>query len=93
MPFGVAGHWITLEDLIGNNLETLFPEMVVETCETFRVTRNAITEPHQEQANDLLQVIESALRERKFAEIVRLEVGWGMEEQHRGHAGRRTGGG
>ena len=84
LAFGDAGHWITLEDLIGNNLETLFPEMVVETCETFRVTRNAITEPNQEQANDLLQVIESALRERKFAEIVRLEVGWGMEEQHRG---------
>ncbi|WP_319587257.1 polyphosphate kinase 1 [uncultured Desulfobulbus sp.] len=84
LRFGDSGHWITLEDLIGNNLETLFPEMVVETCETFRVTRNAITEPNQEQANDLLQVIESALRERKFAEIVRLEVGWGMEEHHRG---------
>ena len=82
--FGEAGHWITLEDLIGNNLEILFPGMVVETCETFRVTRNAITEPNQEQANDLLQMIESALRERKFAEIVRLEVGWGMEAQHRG---------
>jgi len=84
LAFGEAGHWITLEDLIGNNLEMLFPGMVVETCETFRVTRNAITEPNQEQANDLLQMIESALRERKFAEIVRLEVGWGMEEQHRG---------
>lgn len=84
LTFGDAGHWITLEDLIGNNLEILFPGMVVETCETFRVTRNAITEPNQEQANDLLQMIESALRERKFAEIVRLEVGWGMEEQHRG---------
>jgi polyphosphate kinase len=84
LSFGDAGHWITLEDLIGNNLEMLFPGMVVESCETFRVTRNAITEPHQEQANDLLQMIESALRERKFAEIVRLEAGWGMEEQHRG---------
>jgi len=84
LPFGDAGHYITLEDLISNNLEILFPEMIVETCEVFRVTRNAITEPHQEQANDLLQMIESALRERKFAEIVRLEVGWGMSEQHRG---------
>lgn len=84
LSIGDTGHWITLEDLIGNNLEMLFPGMVVETCETFRVTRNAITEPNQEQANDLLQMIESALRERKFAEIVRLEVGWGMEEQHRG---------
>ena len=84
LPFGDAGHYITLEDLISNNLEILFPEMIVETCEVFRVTRNAITEPHQEQANDLLQMIESALRDRKFAEIVRLEVGWGMSEQHRG---------
>lgn len=84
LPFGDSGHYITIEDLISNNLEILFPEMVVETCETFRVTRNAITEKHQEQANDLLQMIESALRERKFAEIVRLEVGWEMLEQHRG---------
>ena len=84
LSFGTTGHYITLEDLISNNLEILFPEMIVETCEVFRVTRNAITEPHQEQANDLLQVIESALRDRKFAEIVRLEVGWGMLDQHRG---------
>ena len=84
LRFGEGANFITLEDLIGNNLETLFPGMVVETCETFRVTRNAITEPSQEQANDLLQVIESALRERKFAEIVRLEVGWGMLPEHRG---------
>jgi polyphosphate kinase len=84
LGFGESGHFIALEDLIGNNLEMLFPAMVVESCEVFRVTRNAVTEPNQEQANDLLQVIESALRERKFAEIVRLEVGWGMEESHRG---------
>ena len=84
LAFGANGHFITLEDLIANNLEQLFPEMVVESSEIFRVTRNAITEPHQEQANDLLQVIESALRERKFAEIVRLEVGKGMEDLHRG---------
>ena len=82
--FGDSGHCIALEDLIGNNLEHLFPGMVIETCETFRVTRNAITEPNQEQANDLLQMIESALRERKFAEIVRVEVASGMLPQHRG---------
>ena len=82
--FGDSGHFIALEDLIGNNLEQLFPGMVIETCETFRVTRNAITEPNQEQANDLLQMIESALRERKFAEIVRVEVASGMLPQHRG---------
>ncbi|MEE4137229.1 MAG: polyphosphate kinase 1 [Desulforhopalus sp.] len=76
--------YILLEDLISNNLELLFPGMEVETCETFRVTRNAITEKAEEQANDLLVMIESALRDRKFAEIVRLEIGRGMQDSHRG---------
>ena len=76
--------YILLEDLISNNLELLFPGMEVETCETFRVTRNAITEKAEEQANDLLVMIESALRDRKFAEIVRLEIGRGMQDVHRG---------
>jgi polyphosphate kinase len=48
------------------------------------VTRNAITEKHEEQANDLLLVIESALRDRKFAEIVRLEIGNDMLDYHKG---------
>ncbi len=76
--------YILLEDLVANNLHLLLPGMEVETCETFRVTRNAITERHEEQANDLLLVIESALRDRKFAEIVRLEIGRGMGEQRKG---------
>jgi len=76
--------YILLEDLVANNLELLLPGMLIETCETFRVTRNAITEKHEEQANDLLVTIESALRDRKFAEIVRLEVGSGMLDLHKG---------
>ncbi len=76
--------YVPVEDIIANNLDHLFPGMVIESCEIFRVTRNAITEKGQEQANDLLSVIESALRDRKFAEIVRLEVGPCMTEPHRG---------
>jgi len=76
--------YIPLEDLVANNLEFLLPGMEIETCETFRVTRNAITERSGDQANDLLLMIESALRDRKFAEIVRLEVGKGMLDHHKG---------
>ena len=76
--------YVLLEDLVANNLELLFPGMEIETCETFRVTRNAITERTEEQANDLLLMIESALRDRKFAEIVRLEIGPEMTDLHRG---------
>lgn len=84
VKIGPAHLYILLEDLIANNMHHLLPGMDIETCETFRVTRNAITEKDEEQANDLLIMIESALRDRKFAEIVRLEVGKGMLDYHKG---------
>jgi len=79
------GHtYVTLSDVMANNLDLLFPGMVVESCELFRVTRNAVTEKSEEQADDLLVMIESELRERKFAAIVRLEVVKDMDPLHRG---------
>jgi polyphosphate kinase len=76
--------FVTLDDLIANNLDMLFPGMEIATCEIFRVTRNAIVEPAEEAANDLLELIETELRERHFAPIVRLEVQKGMDPVHRG---------
>jgi polyphosphate kinase len=76
--------FVTLEDLIVNNLDMLFPGMEIGSCELFRVTRNAIVEPDEEAANDLLELIETELRERHFAPIVRLEVQAGMDPVHRG---------
>ncbi len=76
--------FVTLEDLMVNNLDMLFPGMEFVSCALFRVTRNAIVEPDVEAANDLLEMIESELRERHFAPIVRLEVQPKMEATHRG---------
>ena len=76
--------YVPLEDVMANNLDLLFPGMVVEACELFRVTRNAITERDEDQADDLLVMIESELRERKVAPIVRLEVEKDMDPIHRG---------
>ena len=76
--------YVPLEDVVANNLDLLFPGMVVEACELFRVTRNAITERAEDQADDMLLMIESELRERRFAPIVRLEVEKNMDPIHRG---------
>jgi len=76
--------YVLFEDVIANNLEIIFPGMIIESCELFRVTRNAITENWPDQAVDLLSMIETALQDRKFAEIVRLEVDSTMTRQHRG---------
>ena len=48
--------------------------MEVLSAHLFRVTRNASLERNEEEADDLLEVIEDELRERKFAQIVRLEL-------------------
>jgi polyphosphate kinase len=83
----VAGRdsFVPLEDVICHNLDMLFPGMVIESAELFRVTRNANTEKDEEQADDLLAMIESELRERKFAPIVRIEVSRRMTTLHRGY--------
>jgi polyphosphate kinase len=76
--------FVTLDDLIANNLDMLFPGMQIESCEMFRITRNSNVEKDEEVANDLLEMIESELRERHFAPVVRLEVASDMDPTHRG---------
>ena len=76
--------YVPLESVMAGNLDLLFPGMIVESCEQFRVTRNADTEQDEETADDLLAMIETELRDRKFSPIVRLEVAAGMAALHRG---------
>jgi polyphosphate kinase len=81
---GKGDHFVRLEDVMMSNLDMLFPGMEIVSCELFRVTRNANTEKDEEEADDLMAMIESELKERKFAPIVRLEVIAGMSPLHRG---------
>jgi polyphosphate kinase len=76
--------FVTLDDVVANNMDLLFPGMEIVSCELFRVTRNAIVEVEEEEADDLLALIETELRHRHFAPIVRLQVGKGMNPTHRG---------
>ncbi|MBW2315449.1 MAG: polyphosphate kinase 1 [Deltaproteobacteria bacterium] len=80
-----AGHrFVPLEEVMAANLDLLFPGMEIDGCELFRVTRNANTDREEDVADDLLSMIETELRERQFAPIVRLEVAKGMLPIHRG---------
>jgi polyphosphate kinase len=81
---GSSNAYVKLEDIVSNNLDLLFPGMEIITCELFRVTRNAVVEMEEEEADDLLAMIESELRDRHFAPIVRLQIGKGMNPTHRG---------
>ena len=79
-----AGRFVGLEDVVARNLDLLFPGMEVAACALFRVTRNAVTERDEEEAADLLELIESELRDRRFAPIVRLQIEASMSPYLRG---------
>jgi polyphosphate kinase len=70
--------FIPLEDVMARHLDALFPGMEIISYDFFRVTRDADFEVSDE-ANDLLQAVEDELRRRRFGEVVRLEVGAGMD--------------
>jgi polyphosphate kinase len=76
--------FVPLEDVMAHNLDLLFPGMVIDRWTLFRITRNAHTEGDEEEADDLLALIESELRERKFAPIVRVQISADMPPLHRG---------
>ncbi len=70
-----AHRFISLLEVIRENLADLFSEMEVLDVMPFRLTRNADSDQDQEDAEDLLEAIEEELRQRRFAEVVRLEHG------------------
>ncbi len=83
LQVGDTHRFVPLERVMAENLDLLFPGMEVVAWDAFRVTRNADTEGDEDKADDLLAMIESELRERKFAPIVRLELPHDTRASHR----------
>lgn len=69
-----AMRFVLIEDVIASNIELLFPGMEVTDWQALRVIRNAETGSPGEEAEDLLELIESELRRRRLASAVTLEV-------------------
>jgi polyphosphate kinase len=82
VPVGKLGtQFVLLEELIEANRDSLFPGMITGTCHRFRVTRDADIEIREDEAEDLLRVIQQELRQRRFGSPVRLEISAGMPEE------------
>ena len=75
--------FVPLEAVIARNLHELFPGMEITAHDYFRVTRDADFTVSDE-ADDLVRAVEHELRQRRFGEVVRLEVGDTMEPELRG---------
>ena len=79
VPFGRANQFISLEQVITANLGALFPGMDIRGAWAFRLTRYSDLEiKASDETEDLLEVIEEQVFQRRFAEVVRVEVQSGM---------------
>jgi polyphosphate kinase len=82
VPVGLSGSkFILLEDLIEAHIDSLFPGMEPGRCYRFRVTRDADIEIRDEEAQDLLSLIQAELNQRRFGTPVRLEVSSDMPDE------------
>ena len=79
VPFGRPNHFVPLEQVIGANLGALFPGMEVLGSYAFRVTRYSdLDVAATDDSADLLEAVEQQVFDRRFNEVVRLEVQDGM---------------
>src|SRR5690606_26605249 len=69
-----TGRLVPLQPRIVAHLDVLFPGLDVQQHHVFRVTRNAVLAVKEDEADDLLEAIETELRRRRFGKAIRLEV-------------------
>lgn len=65
---------LLLEDLIKAKLSELFSSHYVLHSSCYRITKNAAMHLDEEDAEDLLETIEQSLKQRKWGEIIRIEI-------------------
>ena len=81
---GESNHFVPLEDVMANNLDLLFPGVEIIARDFYFVARNAAAERQESGANDLMEMIELELRDRRIAPIVRMVVSPGMDDDRKG---------
>ena len=75
--------FLPLEQLMAANLDDLFPGMEILGCYPFRVTRDMDIDILEDEAHDLLSIVDREVRQRRFGACVRLEVDVGIPERIR----------
>ncbi|MFN8585605.1 MAG: polyphosphate kinase 1 [Dehalococcoidia bacterium] len=73
------GRFVWLEDLIASHLDLLFPGVEIAASRPIRVLRSVDLDAPGEESDDLLELMESELRRRRFASAVSLEVAGALD--------------
>jgi polyphosphate kinase len=66
--------FVWLEQLVQANLQSLFPGLEIVEAHPFRVTRDAEYEIQELESDDLLETIEEAVWQRRFRDVVQIQV-------------------
>ncbi|WP_336338550.1 polyphosphate kinase 1 [Haloarcula brevis] len=66
--------YVRIEDVIRANLDLLLPNVDIVDTALFRLTRNAEVRRNEEVAEDLIDMVEDVLEQRRFATVVRMEI-------------------
>ncbi|HTB56596.1 MAG TPA: polyphosphate kinase 1 [Polyangia bacterium] len=78
-----AHDFLPLEQLLAANLDELFPGMEILGTYPFRVTRDMDYDILEDEAHDLLSIVDREIRRRRFGACVRLEVAAGIPDRVR----------
>ncbi|MFC7075861.1 polyphosphate kinase 1 [Haloarcula halophila] len=71
---GEDSRYVLVEEVIERNLDLLLSNVEIVDTALFRLTRNAEVRRDEEIAEDLIEMIEEVLEQRRFATVVRMEI-------------------
>lgn len=83
VPVGDPHLFVPVEQVIGANLRTLFPEQTVRGWYAFRITRWADLSVGGDGAGDIISTVEEQVFDRRFSEVARVEIEDAMPEHVR----------
>ncbi len=75
------GIYITIESLVREYIEDIFPGYEIISSTLFRVTRNADIVIEEEEADDFMEIMQQGLRLRRKGAFVRLEIEKNCDEE------------
>lgn len=72
--------FVLLEEVVRENLATLYPGRQVEAAHAFRITRSGDLELDEDGATSLLQIVDEETKRRPYGAVVRIEVEQAMPQ-------------
>ena len=73
--------FVAVEEIVKANISKIAPDASPGKCYMFRITRDGDLDLRESEAQDLLETMEENLKERRFGDVVRLEVSRSMPQQ------------